>query len=373
MNKLFLVLIAMTMCLSCTSKGEYTIKGTASKDLDGKKVYLKNKREDGVERIDSTEIKAGKFSFQGVLEKPALYFLSLGKVDHFDNPAYPAPLLIEPGQITIGLSSNEVKIGGTPVNIAFQKKIDAEAKLFERMKMMEQKYVSVNPATLSAEEIQKINNEYAAFEDSVKILNLNFATENINNPLGEGVFLSLINYLSLEQIEMVINNAGDDFKSKETGKMIINMADRMKRVSVGQKFIDLTMPDISGKEISISDYAGNGKYVLIDFWASWCGPCIAEIPTFIEAYKLYKDKNFEIVGISLDAKAESWKAAIRKNNMEWPQMSDLKQWKSKAVENYNLNSIPHTILLDPNGIIIAKNLRGAELMEKLRELIESGI
>ncbi len=178
------------------------------------------------------------------------------------------------------------------------------------------------------------------------------------------------NRLSLEEMEMIVNNAGDEFKASELGQAILSAVGGMQSVSEGQKFTDFTMQDPSGKEISLSDFAGKGKYVLIDFWASWCAPCIREMPVLVEAYKLYKNKNFEVVGVSLDAQAEPWKAAIKKNNMTWPQMSDLQQWNSVAREIYNFNSIPHTILLDPEGIIIAKDLRGKELLETLQGLIK---
>ena len=370
MNKLFLVLIAIATCMSCTSKGEYTIKGTAPTDLDGKKVFLTNQREDGVESIDSTEIKGGKFFFKGTQEKPALYVISLEEIEDADESTFQAILLVEPGKITIDLKDNKFRIGGTSVNDAYQKKLDAELILFEKMKAIEEKFSSIDPRTLSREEVEKINMEFMSFEESYKKMNLEFAAENINNPLGEAVFLSLADRLSIEEIESVVAHAGDEFKSKETGKMIINLIERMKQVAIGQKFIDLTMFDPFGKETSLSDYAGKGKYVLLDFWASWCGPCIKEIPVLIEAYKQYQNKNFEIVGVSLDANADHWKAAIQRLKLTWPQMSDLKHWQSQATQAYHFSSIPHTILLDPDGIIIAKDLRGAQLMERLQELIK---
>ena len=369
MNKLFLVLIATAACLSCTSKGNFTINGTISKDFDGKKVYLMNRLENGVERIDSAEIKGGRFTFNGTTEKPAIYVISLGNLNSSNDQAYQTALLVEKGKILVNMKEGKIRVSGSPVNEAYQKKIDEEDAFYKRLNALNEKYASVNPASLSEKEIEKANAEFMSIEEGVKKLNLDFIRGNINNPLGEAIFLSLANRLSVEEMEMIIENAGNEFKSKEIGKNVIKVISEMKRVSVGQKFIDLTMSDPSGKKISLSDYAGKGKYVLIDFWASWCGPCIKEVPALVEAYRLYKNKNFEIVGISLDSNAGLWKAAITKHNMTWPQMSDLQQWQSEARELYNFNSIPHTILLDPNGIIIAKDLRGRELLEMLKKLI----
>jgi len=371
MNKFFLVLIAIVMCSSCTSKEEFTIKGIAPKDFDGQLVYLMNQRADGVESIDSAKIKGGKFIFTGTQATPALYVIALGDLRNPENPALRTLLLVEPGgKITVEMTGDKVRIGGTPINDAYQKKSDAEAPIYEQEDAFNQKYASVDPKTLSNEEREQIEKEFMALEESIKNINLEFVKENINNPLGETMFLSLASHLSLEEMKMVVNNAGDKFKSSELGKAVVGAIGGMQSVAVGQKFTDFTMPDPSGKEISLSNFAGKGKYVLIDFWASWCGPCIREMPVLVEAYRLYKNKNFEIVGVSLDRQADPWKAAIKRYNMTWPQMSDLKQWDSAVREIYNFNSIPHTVLLDPKGIIIAKNLRGEQLLEKLQELLK---
>ena len=113
-----------------------------------------------------------------------------------------------------------------------------------------------------------------------------------------------------------------------------------------------------------------GKYTLIDFWASWCSPCLLQVPDLKEAYNNYHEKGFEIIGISVDSKEKRWKSAIRKYDMNWPHLSDLKGWKSKASEDYNVTFIPFNMLLDENGKIIAKNLHSNELQDKLNELLE---
>ena len=120
----------------------------------------------------------------------------------------------------------------------------------------------------------------------------------------------------------------------------------------------------------MSDYAGKGKVVLVDFWASWCGPCRREMPNLVEAYAKYKGKNFEIVGVSLDQNADSWKEAIKTLKMTWPQMSDLKYWNSEGAQLYAVNSIPHTMLIDGEGTIIARGLHGEELQTKIAEALK---
>ena len=131
---------------------------------------------------------------------------------------------------------------------------------------------------------------------------------------------------------------------------------------------DLTMNDVNGKPVSISDF--KGKYVLVDFWASWCGPCRQENPNVVAAYNRFKDKNFTILGVSLDEDKANWQKAIAKDNLAWNHMSDLKQWESIAVKAYGIEGIPFNVLVDPAGKIIASSLRGTDLDNKLAEVLK---
>ncbi len=137
---------------------------------------------------------------------------------------------------------------------------------------------------------------------------------------------------------------------------------------LNQNAPNLTMPDVNGKAMSITDF--KGKYVLVDFWASWCAPCRQENPNIVKAYNKYNNKNFTILGVSLDANKDAWLKAIEKDNLKWNHMSDLKQWESDAVNAYQIEGIPFNVLVDPNGKIIAKDLRGDELDKKLAEVLK---
>ena len=147
------------------------------------------------------------------------------------------------------------------------------------------------------------------------------------------------------------------------------ITEKQKATAAGQKFIDFEMLTPDGKPVKLSDYVGKGKVVLVDFWASWCGPCRREMPNIVEAYAKYKGKNFEIVGVSLDQDADKWKDAIKKLNITWPQMSDLKGWQNEGAQLYAVNSIPHTMLVDADGTILARGLHGEKLQTKLEEVL----
>ncbi|RAV28485.1 TlpA disulfide reductase family protein [Sinomicrobium soli] len=159
---------------------------------------------------------------------------------------------------------------------------------------------------------------------------------------------------------------GETLRQTPTGKLIAEKIAIAKKSDIGKVAMDFTQETLEGEPFTLSSL--RGKYVLVDFWASWCKPCRAENPFVVKAYEKYKEDNFEIVGVSLDAGKEAWKAAVEKDGLPWIHVSDLKYWKNEVAVQYDINSVPSSFLVDPEGVIIAKNLRGKALEDKLAEI-----
>lgn len=369
MKKAIYLLAAVLVMLSCQNNKNYTITGNvADAGYEGTNVYLQRVTDDGMEVTDTAVVTNGAFSFEGVADSIVMRFVALDETVA-PQSQWRVPVLVEPGNIEVKFDS-VVTVTGTKVNDAYTNFRAEQNRLNNEARSVVEQYNSASAAGTMTDSLDaEINRAYDRISAEMDSTHFEFIKGNIQNELGKYLFGTSATMFDFEQQKEIIALTDDAYKARPNIARVISRIENSEKVAVGQPFVDFTMKDPLGNDVSLSDYAGKGKYVLIDFWAAWCGPCRREMPNLVAAYEKYKDKGFEIVGVSLDRDQESWVKGLSDLNMTWPQMSELKFWQSEVVDLYAFNAIPHMVLLDKEGIIIEKNLHGKKLQEKLEELL----
>ncbi len=358
--------------LSYGQQNYFTIVGKLAKKIAYKYVYLNYESTEGFKQ-DSSLIKNGVFHFKGFPVYGTHAYIQLkgnGAMDPDEGNQF--DFSIEPVNFKIQVDGNlnESHIDGSPINKDFQeiKRILrpvelAREKWYERY---EQFKLIANP---DSNELNKYSIEYQKLEQD----ETNLAVDYIANHPGSFPSLMALGKfyprLTLRQIEDLWDNLKESLKQTPLGKELRIQLNSMNAVQIGKTAPDFSARDTSGNMVSLSSL--KGKYLLLDFWASWCGPCRNENPNVVKAYQKFKDKNFEILGVSLDDEhaKEKWLKAIKDDQLTWVQVSDLKGWQSEVAELYHVRGIPQNFLLNPEGVIIATDLRGEKLLKTLEDIL----
>jgi len=318
-------LLANSVLFAQSRTTQVTIDGTVTGVTSGY-VYLQKFEDKIFHSIDSVKVQNGKFRFKSSIPVPELYGLTV------DSKKAPLFLFLE--------NTNAVKV------------ILDTASYYKN-------------STVSGSTGQDLFEKYKKTSD-VKIDE--FIKENPSSIVSAYVLYRNYAYrLTPEQIGQNINLLDKSLHATPYVKTLRQLIATLDKVSIGKQATDFTASDPQGKAVKLSDHFG--KYLLIDFWAAWCGPCRKENPNLVNAYQKFKDKGFDVYGVSLDKNKESWLKAIDKDGLVWTQVSDLKYWHSEPAALYGVRAIPANFLLDPEGKIIGKNLKGEELHKKLEELL----
>lgn len=368
-------------CAQQTEKGEFKIDGHLN-SLPLGPVVLEELTLDNVKVVDSTNVKdaSGKFTLKGMVAEQGLYRI------RFDNGKF-LLLALDAGDMKIDGDVDkldDVKISGSEATSELQSFMTTISKesigLTEEMRKLDSIHGSV-PDSVFQPQVAAMQKKQKDFEEGFFLMadktknpaNAVFAISQVRS--GEEIIAHkqvLTNLTKRFPKNTLVKSMTDKIaeleKSQGSGGDAAGGEEPSSAVKVGQVAPDFSLPDPSGKMISLSSF--RGKYVLVDFWASWCGPCRQENPNVVKAYQQFKGKNFTILGVSLDKTKDKWQQAIKDDGLAWNHVSDLKFWDSAVVPLYGINAIPTNFLLDPQGKIIAANLRGPALEAKLREVLK---
>ncbi len=369
MRKLIYSILVISLIIgintSCENKKSNTFKLTLNIENAADKVIILNKRQGGeMQNIDSVQLVEGKGVIAGSVGMPEFYYLNIK-----DTRIY-IPVFVEAGDIVINADMNNPRnplISGSISQETFDAFNDSVAVFDQQASLLSQQYGEAHQQNDTVK-MKEIEEEYMSIDKKKTDYLVEYAMLNNSNIVSAFLVLNNSYKFELDDLDEVVNNFDPSIDSSEYVKDLKQYVATLKKTAVGQPFIDFTLNNPEGNPVPLSSIA-NDNYVLVDFWASWCSPCRAENPNVVLAYNKFHDKGFDVFGVSFDKDYAKWVEAIAVDDLTWTHVSDLQYWNSAAGKLYGIQSIPQNILIDPNGIIIEKNLRGQDLQDKLTELL----
>lgn len=346
MKKQLLIAVVALMAMACNNANVYKIEGALASFAG--EVALTDAR--GNELV-ATQTTDGTFDLKYESEYPFMGLIRISESGSEEDYQYISQIY--------GDDVKNIKVIGTDEDLMIEG--GAANAVNGQIRLINKQIVELEGTGATREEL------LAFYEGEMERL----YNENKNNLYGVMHFARQMSYdMSGEEILATIETLPETYQLMPTIAKLKGRAEVLINVAEGKPFTEIEAPDVEGNMVKLSDVVADNKYVLLDFWASWCGPCMAEVPHLVEAYKEYHPKGFEIFGVSLDKTKELWVRAIEEKQLNWVNVSNLKYWQEPSAELYGVGSIPSNFLIDSNGIIVARNLRGEALAEKLAELLK---
>lgn len=344
-------------CSPSTHSTEYSVTGVVSdSSANGKKIYIM--RYDDNQNIDSTIIEKNQFTFKGQIDTA-----SFCRID-VDRNLY-ANFILENGNIRVDLQKHN-EPSGTPLNDKLAQLTLAEDSVSELINLRSQEIMKqcVNDEQAFDSQIQEFIKQQ---RESIANKCADLYEGHWDDAFGYALLYSeFFNFTPLAQQKALIVKFGNWLKSTQTAQKISKTIEAQEKTAEGMPYIDITGTDAEGKRIALSDFIGKGNYVLMDIWASWCGPCKGEIPNLARLHNQYKDKGLTVIGIFVWDKQENLKKAMDSEGIIWPQIFDK---ENKSIQMYGIDGIPHIILFSPNGTILKRNLRGDTMIKTVEEIM----
>lgn len=370
MKRNILILLVAVIFAACSTaeKSNFELKGTIS-NYEGDVYVKKSINGEKASIIDTATVVDGKFGFSFDVEGDEIITLVKGA----KRSDVLVKLFVMPGEATVDLDLEDlstVKVISSPLDLEYAKCRAADAEFNSFMADFRAKYKAAQESK-NEKEVEALVAEYEKASGEQKEIKETIFDNNRTNLLGLDLAFALrIVYDADEKkLEELVGIWETSFPNNSNTKAARKILDTKIATAIGVVAPDFTQNDPEGNPITLSSL--RGKVILVDFWASWCSPCRQENPNVVKMYNRFKDKGFDIIGVSLDSKKADWLKGIEDDGLVWNHVSDLGGWKNKvSSEIYGIRSIPSTMLLDENGVIIAKNLRGEELEAKIAEILE---